>query len=80
MQRARSFAALFVATALVGVNAPGARAVEPEAPERLIDRQYVTLIAVRDELSGEEKKHALPNSEGASRLLQIRGRQADLDR
>jgi murein L,D-transpeptidase YcbB/YkuD len=64
MQRARSFAALFVAMALVGVNGPVARAVEPEAPERLIDRQYVTLIAVRDELSGEEKKPALLDLKG----------------
>ena len=44
---------LFSTTFLFCAGIMSAWAVEPDAPERLIDREYVTLIAVRDGLTGE---------------------------
>jgi len=48
--------ALSLAAVLFGAAGTGAHAVEPDAPDRLIDKEFVTLIAVRDGLDGEAGK------------------------
>jgi len=45
-----------MAAAFLGPLALPAHAVEPDAPDRLIDREFVTLIAVREQLAGEARK------------------------
>ena len=45
-----------MATAFLGPLALPANAVEPDAPDRLIDREFVTLIAVREQLDGDALK------------------------
>jgi len=45
-----------LAAALVLTQGHTANAVEPGAPDRLIDREYMTLIALRDELNGDARK------------------------
>jgi murein L,D-transpeptidase YcbB/YkuD len=53
---ARWLTTLLSAAVLLGAAGTGAGAVEPDAPDRLIDKEFVTLIAVRDGLDGERAK------------------------
>lgn len=46
----------FLTAAILGTGTGHVRAVEPDAPDRLIDREFVTLIAVRNLLSGPAAK------------------------
>ena len=51
MGGSRLLAISILTAAILGAGIQQAEAVEPEAPDRLIDREYVTLIAIRDLLN-----------------------------